>query len=100
MKIKELNMGGRNINVEGTIIKKEEPRQVNLRAGGTAMVADCVLEDDTGTITLSLWDNDIETVQEGDIIKIENGYITTFRDEKRLNVGRYGKLSVVNKGSS
>jgi ssDNA-binding replication factor A large subunit len=29
-----------------------------------------------------------------DLVKVENGYVTSFRGELQLNVGRYGKLSV------
>jgi replication factor A1 len=95
LKIKEIRYDSRRVNVEGTVTKKGEPREVNLRTGETARVADAILTDETGSITLSLWNDDIERVNEGDRIKIENGYVSTFRGEKRLNVGRYGKLTVI-----
>jgi len=28
-------------------------------------------------------------------VQIENGYVTTFRGENQLNVGRYGKITVL-----
>jgi replication factor A1 len=31
----------------------------------------------------------------GDKIKIENGYITSFKGELQLNIGKYGKLTVL-----
>jgi replication factor A1 len=92
MNIGELRAGIRNVNVTGRVESISEPRTVNLRTGGTAQVADAFLSDDTGRIKLSLWDDQIEMVSEGDEISIENGYTQAFRGENSLNIGRYGKL--------
>jgi replication factor A1 len=92
MKIDELAPGVRGVTVEGKIDRIEEPRTVNLRAGGTARVADATITDDSGSIKLSLWDDQIEMVKEGDMVVIENGYTQAFRGENSLNIGRYGKL--------
>jgi ssDNA-binding replication factor A large subunit len=92
MNIGELQAGMRNVNVTGRVESISEPRTVNLRTGGTAQVADAFLSDDSGRIKLSLWDDQIEMVVEGDEISIENGYTQAFRGENSLNIGRYGKL--------
>jgi replication factor A1 len=81
--------------VEGVIGSIGEPRTVNLKSGGQAQVADAVLKDDTGEIKLTLWDAQIKMVKQGSKIRIENGYISTFRGENSLNVGKYGKLEVL-----
>jgi replication factor A1 len=44
---------------------------------------------------LSLWDDQIDMVQEGDMVIIENGYTQAFRGDNSLNIGRYGKLRKV-----
>ena len=95
MKIRELKDGMRRVDVEGVIIDKTEPRTVNLRTGGQANVADCTLQDDSGSIKLSLWEDMIDQVKAGDRVKVENGYTNSFRGEIRLNVGRYGRLQVL-----
>ncbi|MGI0082710.1 MAG: OB-fold nucleic acid binding domain-containing protein [Nitrosopumilaceae archaeon] len=81
--------------VEGTIESVGEPRTVNLRSGGQAQVADAILKDDTGQIKLTLWDAQIKMVKPGSKVTIENGYINNFKGENSLNVGKYGKLNVV-----
>ena len=43
---------------------------------------------------MSLWNEQIDTVKAGSRIKIENGYVTSFKGEIQLNVGRFGKLTV------
>ena len=81
--------------VEGTIESIGEPRTVNLRAGGQAQVADAVLKDETGQIKLTLWDAQIKMVKAGSKVTVENGYINSFKGENSLNVGKYGKLNIV-----
>ena len=94
MKIAEIRDGMRRIDTEGKIIEVSEIRDVTLRSGQPARVADATLQDDTGTVKLSLWNEDIDRVKEGDSVRIENGYVGSFRDEIQLNVGRYGTLHV------
>ena len=81
--------------IEGVVDTISEPRTVNLRTGGQAQVADAVLKDDTGQIKLTLWDAQIKMVKPGSKVRIENGYVTSFKGENSLNVGKYGKLSVL-----
>lgn len=93
MKIADLKGEQSRVDVEGEVIEKGEVRTVNLRAGGTSTVADATIRDDSGTIKLSLWGEQINSVDVGDKVKIENGYTKAFRGEIQLNIGRYGKLT-------
>lgn len=95
MNIKDLRDGMRTVEVEGEVVEVSSPREVSLRTGGQARVADAVLRDESGSIKLSLWDNQIDAVAKGARVKVTNGYINTFRGERQLNVGRYGKLEVL-----
>jgi len=86
----------RRVDVTGKIVEKSEPREVTSRySGKTHQVATATLMDDTGSVKLTLWNEQINQVDVDDVVKIENGYVTSFRGEIQLNVGRYGKLSVV-----
>ena len=95
MQIKDLKNGMRAVTVEASVVSVSEPRTVNLRDGGTAKVADCVIQDDSGQIKLSLWEDHIAMVKAGSKISVENGYTNSFKGENSLNVGRYGKLKVI-----
>ncbi len=95
MKIIELKPGMKRVEVTAKIIEKSDPREVTTRFGDTSRVATAVVQDDSGTIKLSLWNETIDQVNVNDTVKIENGYVTTFKGETQLNVGRYGRLSVV-----
>ena len=95
MKIGELKSGMRNVSVTGKVESVGEPRTVNLKAGGTNTVADARISDETGSIKLSLWGDDINKIQTGDTVSIENGYINTFKGEDSINVGKFGSLKKV-----
>ena len=92
LKISDIKGEQSKVDVEGEVIDKGGVRTVNLRAGGQSDVADCTIRDDTGSIKLSLWGEQINAVDVGDRIRIENGYTKAFRGEVQLNIGRYGKL--------
>ena len=95
MNVADLRDGMRRVDAEGEIVEMSEPRSVNLRTGGEARVVDAQLKDGTGQIKLSLWDDQIDMVKQGSKVRVLNGYTNSFRGEVRLNVGRYGKLEVV-----
>jgi len=44
---------------------------------------------------LCLWNEQISSVSEGDIIQIENAHAYAFRGEQQLRIGKDGKLSVI-----
>ena len=96
LKINELRDGMRKIDIEANVIQKSETREVRSRyTNETFRVADATIEDETGTITLTLWNEQTDQVNEGDRVKIENGYIKSFRGELQLNSGKYGTLTVL-----
>ena len=94
MMINEMKRGMSGISVEGRIVDVSEPRRVNTRYGPRS-VADATLEDETGSIKLSLWEEKIESVNVGDRIKMDEAYVTEFRNELQLNIPRSGKLEII-----
>ncbi|MCL2475653.1 OB-fold nucleic acid binding domain-containing protein [Candidatus Bathycorpusculum sp.] len=93
--IKDLVDGMKRVDVEGKIVEKGDPREVKSRFKDESYrIVDAVLADETGSIKLTLWNEQIEQVNVGDNIKIENGYVTSFKGETQLNVGKFGKLTV------
>jgi len=85
----------RRVDVVANVIEKSETREVRSRESNeTYRVADTMISDGTGTIKLVLWNKQIDQVNVDDTVRIENGYIKSFRGEIQLNVGRYGTLTV------
>lgn len=92
-KVNELNPQSRAVNVLAKVVSKTEVRSIAAgRDGAAHKVSDALVGDETGSIYLTLWDDNIEKVNEGDTIQVKNGYINLFRGNMRLNIGRYGTL--------
>ena len=86
----------KRVDIEAQVTEKAPTREVISRYKDVVhRIADTTIQDETGTIKLTLWNEQIEQVKENDKIKIENGYVTSFRGEIQLNIGRYGKLSIL-----
>jgi replication factor A1 len=95
MKIKELRNGMKKISIEAKVAEKSEPREVTSRfKDETYKVATAIIADETGTIKLTLWNEQIDQVKVDDVIQVDNGYVTDFRGEIQLNLGKYGKLTI------
>jgi len=94
MKINEIKRGISNISLQAKIIDISESREVNTKYG-KRNVADALLEDETGQIGVSLWEDQISSVAVGDTIVINGAYVTEFREKLQLNVPRSGKLEVI-----
>ena len=94
MKIIELRPGMKRVEIAAKVLNISETREVTTRAGEQSRVATADVSDDSGTVKLTLWNEQIDQIKVNDNVKIENGYVTSFRGETQLNVGRYGKLTV------
>jgi len=93
-KVGELTPASRAVNVTAKVVSKSEIRDIPMgRDGSPHKVCDALVGDETGSIYLTLWDDNIEKVNENDTIRIENGYVTLFKGNMRLNIGRYGKMA-------
>jgi len=96
LKIKELHDGLKRVNIEAKVSEKSDPREVTSRFGDQKYrVATATITDETGTVKLTLWNDQIELVNVNDTVRIENGYVTSFRGEIQLNAGKFGTLTVV-----
>lgn len=85
----------KRVTVEANVVEKGDTREVRSRyKDETYNVADAVVADETGSIKLTLWNEQIDQVEVGNKIKIENGYVTSFKGEIQLNVGKFGTMTV------
>jgi len=89
-KINELVAGSKKVNIKGKITEIGEEKTFD-----TGKVCTATIEDDTGTISLSLWNEQVDQVSLDDNVVITNGYVTEFRDELQLQSGKYGNMEIV-----
>ena len=94
MKINEIKIGLSGVSVEAKVIDVEETREVMTRYG-RRRVANATIEDDTGEIVLSLWEDQIDSVKPGDKITVTGAYVSEFQGRLQLNIPKSGKMEVL-----
>lgn len=92
MKIADLKVGTGNVTIEAEVTAIEQPRDVLTRFGKRTRVANATIKDESGEITLTLWGEDIDKIAIGDRIKVENGWVSEFKNSPQLSAGKYGKI--------
>jgi replication factor A1 len=95
-KVRDLTPSSKQVNVHAKVVSVGEPKEVMGKYGDPRKVAEAVIGDETATITLSLWNEQIGSIQKDDNILVDNGYVSLVRGHMRLNVGRYGNLTKSN----
>jgi len=97
MKVNQL-AGNASVDVlEVEVIDKELPRDVK---GGALKVANATGKDETGTVKLTFWNDQINQVNVGDVIKISNGWVNEFQNNLQVSTGRGGTLEVLSKSAA
>ena len=97
MEISQLREGMRRVDVEGTVRDLKPVRTVALRAGGETKVLEAFLyegDSDSAKVKINFWGDEMADIAEGVHVKVTNGYVTSFRGEIGLNIGKYGQLEV------
>ena len=84
------------IEIKAKITEIPPALHVHTRFGTTASVSNIKIADETGSIRLSLWNNQIDKVHVGDEIELKNCYVFRYRGEPQLRIGRKGTLSIIN----
>lgn len=94
VKITDLKARQGKVEIEAEVVSISEPKEFE-KFGNKGRVATAKIKDDSGEISLTLWNDDVDKVKAGDKIKITNGYVNEFQGEKQLTAGRFGKLEVI-----
>ncbi|MCS7125525.1 MAG: OB-fold nucleic acid binding domain-containing protein [Aigarchaeota archaeon] len=93
VKVGDLTPRSRGVNLVGKIVSKTPERIVKSQYDQTEhRLSEALIADETGAISLVLWDDRVDQVNEGDVVKIVNGFIKLFRGKMQLNLGRFGSI--------
>ena len=96
-KLADLRAGMRGVNVAARVAQIGGVREFRRRDGGEGRVASVLLEDDSGSVMLNLWGEEIEMLTEldiGAVVVVENGYTRMGLGTVGLNVGQNGRLTL------
>ncbi|MAG78657.1 hypothetical protein CL616_04815 [archaeon] len=90
MKVTELTDKGKVDEITLEIVSKEEPREI--RSG--LSVCNFKGKDDSGEVTVTLWNADIEKVKQGDTIVIKGGWSQEYQGNMQVSPGKFGTLEI------
>ena len=91
--IAELKPGMKSVNITFKVISTSDERIVESRRDNeTYRVSDAIVGDSTGTILMPIWNEAIDTIEEGETYTLTNGYTGLFKGNLRLKLGKSGSL--------
>jgi len=92
-KVKQLTPNSKNVNLIAKVVNIGETKEITPKYGSSRRLAEATVGDETGTVTFTLWEDQIRTVATDDVIYVDNGFVSLVRGHIRLNVGKYGTIS-------
>jgi len=93
--IRDLRIGMTQICLKAKVVEIPKPSIVYTRFGNCANVSNVLIADETGTIRLCLWNEQINSISAGDTIQIKNARTSMFRGQRQLYVGRKGLVESI-----
>ena len=94
MTVEELDPEADEVEITGTITELPTPRAVTTKYG-QKRITTVTFEDDTGSIDLTIWEEEIDAVEEGAKVHITGAYVREWADDIQLNIGRDGDIEQV-----
>jgi len=94
MEVKDVKANQGKIDLVVEVVNKQEPRSFE-KFGKKGKVCNATVKDDSGEIVLTLWNDDVDKVNIGDKVRVQNGWCSEFKGEKQLSAGKFGKIEVV-----
>lgn len=92
-KVKDLSPESKQVNVLAKVVSLSEEKEIQPRFGEARKLVEATVGDETATVLLTLWENQIGMIAPDETIEVDNGYVTLVRGHVRLNVGKYGSIS-------
>ncbi len=84
----------RQVNVRFRVLKKGTIRIVTERSSGRKHeISDCIIGDSSAIINLTLWNEDIDSVEPSRTYELLNGYINLFEECMILSRSQRGELA-------
>lgn len=83
------------VNIKVKVVSVSELKHVTSGKGAEHEILELGVEDETGSMAMDLWNEKIIPLNAGDILQIENGFVTSFKGVWRMNVGKYGEVTKV-----
>lgn len=91
------------VDLDVSVLRLEEKREVTTYSGITHVLVEGEVEDDSGTIGLTVWNDSIDqlmNVNLGNRLTLKNCFITSFKGVLSVNIGRESKVLQADEGKA
>jgi replication factor A1 len=82
----------RTATIEASVVQLDAVREITQRDGTKKNVRSVRLRDETGEVSLVLWGDEVEMVNEGDHVRIIHGWVKDYQGRPQISLGWTGKL--------
>jgi len=73
------------------VVEKTDVREFS-RFGKLGQVCTCKIKDDSGEMDLTLWNDEVGTINEGDKVKLSDGWCKEWNGRLQASTGKNGKI--------
>jgi replication factor A1 len=81
-----------DVDMRLTVLSVSGTKQIITGSGIEHEIVEADVEDETGKIKLVLWDDRVISLKVGDVVQVRNGFVSSFKGEWRINVGKSGEV--------
>jgi ssDNA-binding replication factor A large subunit len=98
MMLANLRPGMEHVNLKVRLIALEDPREVETNYGVTHTLVEGTIEDVSGQMGITVWNEKLELLERveiGNMLELEDCFITSFKGDLSVNIGRESNLRKV-----
>jgi len=92
VKIADLKVRQSDVNIDEAEVTEKTPVREFQKFGRAGRVCNVVIKDDSGSVQLTLWNEDVDKYDVGDKVKITDGFVGEWQGEKQVTAGKKGTI--------
>lgn len=92
MKVSELKANAPFETLTLTVTHVDEVREFN-KFDKPGQVQNVKAKDDSGEVSITLWNEQANTLELGDMVKMEKGWVKEYNGDLQVSTGKFGTMS-------
>lgn len=91
-RILDIKPGMNNVNLRVRVLETYKPKTIQTRKGPRT-ISEAIIGDESGRTKATLWGQKAGTLEAGRAYEIEGAFITGYRGQALVNIGRTSKIT-------
>jgi replication factor A1 len=92
MKISELKVKQGGVTLQGVSVTEKTPTREFAKFGKSGKVCNVVIKDESGSVQLTLWNEQVDTINVGDKLNLTDCYVGEWQGAKQITTGKNGTI--------